>query len=80
MLRRQDGRRLVDNLGIKRAGAAGENRMIKGFRPMEQVFGVSEAHLGVLATRVREKIHPILPLIFLGTIAPDFVISHSTAL
>jgi len=33
---------------------------------MEQVFGVSEAHLGVLATRVREKIHPIFTINLFG--------------
>src|SRR5712692_3755699 len=64
--RSQDGRRTwLDNPGIKGAGAVGENRMIKGFRPMEQVFGISDAHLRILATRVREKIHPIFAINFL---------------
>src|SRR6266851_7578765 len=63
---RQERRRAwFHNLRIKRAGAAGENRMIKGLRPMEQVFGVGDAHLGVLATRIREKIHPIFAIDFL---------------
>ncbi len=39
--------------------------MIKRFRPMEQVFGVGKAHLRVLATRVREEVHPIFVIDFL---------------
>ena len=46
----------------------------QALRPVEQVFGVGNAHLGILATRAPEKIHPILPIDFWGgTIAPDFV-------
>src|SRR2546430_12140103 len=44
-----------NNLRIKRAWAAGQNRMIKRFRPVEQVFGVGNAHLGILATRDRKS-------------------------
>src|SRR2546430_16597055 len=55
-----------NNLRIKRAWAAGQNRMIKRFRPVEQVFGVGNAHLGILATRAPEKIHLILPIDFGG--------------
>src|SRR6266513_1092131 len=38
----------------------------QALRPVEQVFGVGNAHLGILATRAPEKIHRILPIDFGG--------------
>ncbi len=63
----EDRRRAgLDDAGIKFSRAARENRSLRGFRPVEKIARIREAHLIGLVRGGPEPVHPILAFDFFG--------------